>query len=286
MKNFFIYRIFTLPFDLELLSGILWDFDITGLMEDDDHITVFTSGKSKDNEIQFEEALNKLKLEKIINSFKIEKEILKDQNWNKLWEKSRDVIHVSDRIVVKPTFKSYQAKKNEIVLTIDPKMSFGTGEHQTTKLMLIMLEKIVKPEMIVLDVGSGTGILSIAAIKLGAKKAVAVDFDEICLENCRENSVLNKVQNSIEIFTGEIDLVKENNFDLVIANIQKNVLIEIAGKISDRLNQNGKIILSGLLVSDRTAIEKIYHSLGFHTLQVEQMDEWIAILFSREDSGY
>jgi len=139
----------------------------------------------------------------------------------------------------------------------------------------------VKPEMIVLDVGSGTGILSIAAIKLGAKNAVAVDFDEICLENCRENSVLNKVQNSIEILTGEIDIVKKNNFDLIIANIQKNVLIEIAEKIEDRLNQNGKVILSGLLESDRVEIEKKYHSLGFQTALVEQMDEWIAILFQR-----
>ena len=282
MKKFFVYKIFTLPFDLELLSGIFWDFDITGLMEDDDHITVFTSGKSKDNEVQFEEALNKLKKEKIIISFNIEKEIMEDQNWNKLWEKSREVIHVSDRIVVKPTFKSYQAKENEIVLTIDPKMSFGTGEHQTTRLMLKILEKIVKPGMTVLDVGSGTGILAIAAIKLGAQKAVAIDFDEICLENCRENSILNKVEKSIEIMTGEIDIIKQNNFDLVIANIQKNVLIEIAEKIKERLNQNGKVILSGLLKSDKVEIEKKYHSLGFKTVQIEQMDEWIAILFSRE----
>jgi len=284
MKNFFVYKIFTLPFDLELLSGIFWNFDITGLMEDDDHITVFTSGKSKDSEIQFDEVLNKLKQEKFIDSFNIEKEILEDQNWNKLWEKSREVIRVSDRIVVKPTFKSYVAKENEIVLTIDPKMSFGTGEHQTTKLMLKMLEKIVKPEMIVLDVGSGTGILSIAAIKLGAQIAVAVDFDEICLENCRENSILNKVQNSIEILTGEIDLVKKNNFDLVTANIQKNVLIEIAEKIRERLSQNGLVLLSGLLESDRNEIENKYNSLGFQAVEIEQMDEWIAILFSRVKS--
>lgn len=286
MKKFFVYKIFTLPFDSELLPGIFWDFDITGLMEDDDHITVFTSERSSDTEVQFAEALNKLKLEKVINSFKIKKEILEDQNWNKLWEKSREVIRVSDRIVVKPTFKSYQAKENEIVLTIDPKMSFGTGEHQTTKLMLKMLEKMVKQEMIVLDVGSGTGILSIAAIKLGAKKAVAVDFDEICLENCRENSILNKVENSIEILTGEIDVVKKNNFDLIIANIQKNILIEIAEMIRERLTQNGLVLLSGLLESDINEIENKYNSLGFQTELVEQMDEWIAILFSRKNPGY
>ena len=285
MKKYFIYKIFTIPFDPEFISGILWEFDITGLMEDDDHITVFTSDKSKNNEFLFAEALDKLKQKNVISSFNIEKEILEDQNWNKLWEKSREVIRVSDRIVIKPSFKSYTAKENEIVLTVDPKMSFGTGEHQTTKLMLRLLEKIVKPGMLLLDVGSGTGILAIAAIKLGAIKAVAVDFDEICLNNCKENSILNDAEDAIEILTGEIDSVKAKNFDVIVANIQRNVLIEIAEEISERLNQNGIVLLSGLLESDRVEIENKYHSLGFQTGQVEQMDEWIAILFYRKKSS-
>jgi ribosomal protein L11 methyltransferase len=280
MKKFFIYKVFTKPFDLELLSGTFWDFDITGLLEDDDHISVFTSEKSNDTEIQFNNTLNKLKNDKLIESFRIDKEILEDQNWNKLWEKSREVIRVSDRIVIKPTFKDYTANENEIVLTIDPKMSFGTGEHQTTKLMLRLIEKIVKPGMKVLDVGSGTGILAIAAVKIGASKSVAVDFDEICLENCKENCVLNEVENSVVIVTGEIDDVKEKGFDLILANIQKNVLLEIAEKMKAILNKNGIVILSGLLESDKTAIEEKYHSLGFKTELVETMDEWIAIVFT------
>ena len=132
--------------------------------------------------------------------------------------------------------------------------------------------------MKVLDAGSGTGILSIASVKLGALKAIAIDFDEICLENCKENCILNEVENSVEVITGEIDDVKENDFDLILANIQKNVLLEIAEKIKSKLNKNGVVILSGLLESDKTAIENKYHSLGFKTKQVEQMDEWIAIL--------
>jgi len=278
MKKFFTYKVFAKPFDPEFLSGIFWDFDITGLLEDDDHISVFTSENSADTEVQFNNTLNKLKKDKLIESFRIEKEILEDQNWNKLWEKSREVIRVSDRIIIKPTFKNYLAKENEIVLTIDPKMSFGTGEHQTTKLMLRLIEKFVKPGMKVLDVGTGTGILAIAAVKLGASKAIAVDFDEICLENCKENCVLNEVENSVEVMTGDIDNVGENNFDLLLANIQKNVLLEIAEKIKAKLNQNGIIILSGLLESDKENIEEKYHSIGFNTERVEQIDEWIAIL--------
>lgn len=278
MKKFYTYKIFSHPFNSELLSGIVWQFDITGLLEDDDHISVFTSEVSSDTELQFTKALDHLKNDKLIDSYKIEKEVLEDQNWNKLWEKSREVIRVTDRIVIKPTFKEYEARSGEIVLTIDPKMSFGTGEHHTTKLMLRQLENFVKPGMKVLDVGSGTGILSIAAIKLGAAKAIAIDVDEICLENCMENCEVNNAEDTIEVMTGEIEIVQDKGFDLIVANIQKNVLLEIAEKIKHRLKENGTVILSGLLVADQQEIETKYHSLGFKTLQVEQMDEWIVVV--------
>jgi len=256
----------------------MWDFEITGLLENDDHISIFTSDNSPANEEQFKVVLMKLKNEKLIDSFRIEKEIIEDKNWNEIWEKSRGVIRVSDKIVIKPTFKEYSAEPDEIVLTIDPKMSFGTGEHQTTKLILRLLEKYVQTGMKVLDVGSGTGILAIVSVKLGAVKAVAVDFDEICLDNCKENCVLNGVEDSVEIITGEIDDVKEKDFDLILANIQKNVLLEIADKIRPKLKSGGVAILSGLLGIDKEAIEEKYHSLGFRTLQIENMDEWIAIV--------
>lgn len=279
MKNFIVYKIYSQPLDTELLSGILWEFDISGLIEEDDHVKIFASQDSKIALKTIEDTIKKLKNVNLIKPFRIEKELLEDKNWNELWEKSREVIRVSERIVIKPSFRKYEANKNEIVLTIDPKMSFGTGEHQSTKLVLRLLEKYVQKGMKVLDVGSGTGILAIASVKLGADKAVAVDFDEICLENCRENCSLNQVGNLVEILTGEIDVVKENSFDLIVANIHKNVLIEIAEKIKSRLRQNGKIILAGLLDSDRKDIEAKYHSLGFRTEQIEQMNEWIALTF-------
>ena len=278
MKNFFAYKIYTQPFDPELIAGLMWEYEITGLLENDDHVTIFTSDVSSSNEEQFNFALIKLKNEKLIESFRIEKEIIEDKNWNELWEKSREVIRISDRIVIKPTFKEYSANPDEIVLTIDPKMSFGTGEHQTTKLILRLLEKYLKQGIKVLDVGSGTGILAIASLKLGASRAVAVDFDEICLENCKENCVLNGVVKSVHMLTGEIDDVSENDFDLILANIQKNVLLEIAEKIKSKLKPGGTVILSGLLEADKSAIEKKYHSLGFDTKCVDRIDEWIAIV--------
>jgi ribosomal protein L11 methyltransferase len=279
MKNFFAYKIFCQPFDPDMISGVMWDFDITGLLEDDDHITIFISENSSTTEVQINNALNKLKQEMLIESFSIKKELLEDKNWNELWEKSREVIRVSDRIVIKPTFKDYSAKANEIVLTIDPKMSFGTGEHQTTKLILRLLEKYVKRGMKVLDVGSGTGILAIASVKLGAKRAIAVDFDEICMENCKENCFLNGVENSVEVLAGEIHYVKENEFDLILANIQKNVLLEIAKEIKIKSRKNGIVILSGLLKEDEESIIRNYTLVGFQFTEKLILDEWIALLF-------
>jgi ribosomal protein L11 methyltransferase len=275
MKNFFAYKIFCQPFDPDMISGVMWDFDITGLLEDDDHITIFISENSSTTEVQINNALNKLKQEMLIESFGIKKELLENKNWNELWEKSREVIRVSDRIIIKPTFKDYSAKANEIVLTIDPKMSFGTGEHQTTKLILKLLEKYVKRGMKVLDVGSGTGILAIASVKLGAKRAIAVDFDEICLENCKENCILNGVENSVEVLTGEIDDVKEDEFDLILANI----LLEIAKEVKIKTRKNGIVILSGLLKEDEESIIRNYSLAGFQFIEKLILDEWIALLF-------
>ena len=279
MKNYFVYKIFTDPFNPDILSGMLWEFDISGLLEEDDHLKIFTSEDSNISIESIKISLEKLKKDHLINSFDVQKEILEDKNWNELWEKSREVIRVSDRIVIKPSFKEYQIKGNEIVLTIDPKMSFGTGEHQSTKLVLRLLEKYVKKGMKVLDVGSGTGVLAIASVKLGAANAVAIDFDKTCFDNCNENCLVNDLENFIGVRTGEIIDIKETDFDLILANIHKNVLIEIADEIKKRIRKNGTVILSGLLNSDQKDIETKYHSIGFRTEQIEQMDEWIAVVF-------
>jgi ribosomal protein L11 methyltransferase len=282
MKKFFVYKIFAEPFNAEIISGLLWGFEPAGLVEEEDHIKIYIPEDSSVTKKAIEETFRKLISEELINSFVIEEEILEDKNWNEEWEKGREVIRISDRIIIKPSFKDYEPKENEIVLTIDPKMSFGTGEHQTTRLILGMLESYVKKGMKVLDVGSGTGILAIAAVKLGALRAVAVDCDEICLENCKENCELNSVTNSVEIITGEINAVNENDFDLILANIHKNVLLEIAGKIKAKIKKDGVVILSGLLETDINPIVKKYHQLGFNSIETGTMDEWISLAFRIE----
>lgn len=278
MKNYKVFKISSKPFLPDVLSGILWELEIEGITENDDHLVVFVNEASDIGEEEVRGLLNNLVAQNVINSFTVKSENLEEKNWNEIWEQSREVIRVSDRIVVKPTFKKYESKENEIVISLDPKMSFGTGEHESTKLALRLLENYVKGDEKVLDIGSGTGVLSIAAINLGAAYAVAVDNDPWCYPNCVENCALNNVEKRIKVVEGEIGIIDENDFDLVAANIQKNILLLISEKIKAKLKKDGILVLSGLLLKDETEIISHYQSIGFKLLEKIIMDEWLAIV--------
>ena len=165
-----------------------------------------------------------------------------------------------------------------MVITIDSKMSFGTGEHQTTRLVIRLLEKYTPAGGRVLDAGTGTGVLAIAAILLGAGSAIGFDNDEWCLLNAKENTDANNLSDKIEIRLCEISGIPENNFDLILANIQKNILLPIANDIKNHLAPSGKVILSGLLLIDFDDIIGKYSSIGFRLVERMDMDEWMALV--------
>ena len=280
MKKYKEFLITAEPFNSELLSGVLWESNISGINEEVNCIKVFSDDLSLSIE-ELKERLQKLKNEKLLFSFTIEENIYENKNWNEDWEQSINVIEVTNKIVIKPTFRDYNSKAGQVVLIIDPKMSFGTGEHQTTKLVLMLLEKYTTSGARVLDVGSGSGILAIASIKLGARHAIALDIDEWCFDNAVENSKLNNVNDSIEVIKGEITDIKESGFDMILANIQKNILIDIAPEIYSRLKPGGKVILSGLLDYDEADIKTEFIAFGLSFLEIKMLDSWIAIVFQK-----
>jgi ribosomal protein L11 methyltransferase len=280
MKKYKEFLITAEPFNSELISGVLWESNISGVNEEVNCIKVFTDDITLSLD-ELKGRLQSLKNEKLLYSFTIEENIYENKNWNEEWEQSINVIHVTDKIVIKPTFRNYNANPGQIVLVIDPKMSFGTGEHQTTRLVLMLLEKYTTLGARVLDVGSGSGILAIASIKLGARQAIAIDIDEWCYDNAIENSKLNNVENSVEVMQGEISNVKESEFDLILANIQKNILIEIAPEIYSRIKPGGKVILSGLLDYDEADIKTEFTELGSKFLEIISLDSWIALVFQK-----
>ena len=278
MKYYKEFVVSSEPFIPEIISSVLWQLEITGVSEEVNCIKVFAEGSSTLSTEDLSNELEKLVVQKVLLNYIVEENLIEDKNWNEEWEKSLNIIKVSDRIVVKPTFREYSKAAGEIVINIVPKMSFGTGEHQTTKLVIQLLEKYLEPGARLLDVGSGTGILSIVAVKLGAKSAVAVDNDEWCFENGNENCALNGVEEKIKIVLGEIKDIHESEFDLITANIQKNILILIAEEIKLKMNKKGMVILSGLLMNDEEDIVQAYMKFGFELVEKKQMDEWISLV--------
>ena len=281
MKTYKQFNISATPFNPDVLSGLLWQLDIKGISEEEDSLSIFADDKSNISVIQISAILNSLKEQNLVETFSIDDTIMEEKNWNEEWEKTIDVIEVNDKIVIKPTFRNYVPKPGQFVITIDPKMSFGTGEHETTKLVLNLLNKYINEGIRILDVGSGTGVLSIAASFFGAKYVLGIDNDHWCLENGLENIKLNNVNDKVNIKLIEINDVDEEPFDLILANINKNVLIYIVDEIYQLVKTTGTAILSGLLVEDKNDIVGLYTSKGFSLIEEQILGEWIALVFQK-----
>lgn len=206
---------------------------------------------------------------------------LAERNWNAEWEKTIQPIHVTPQIVITPSWHVYKAAPGELVLTIDPKMSFGTGYHESTRLILGLVEHSIRPGMTVLDIGTGTGVLAIAAIRLGATHAVACDIDEWSYDNAIENATLNGVAEQMTILEGDIAVTPDRPYDLVIANIQRNVLITLIPAMRSRLAPGGTLLLAGLLNTDREAMTQALNEHGFTVVQERTENEWIALAANR-----
>ncbi len=199
------------------------------------------------------------------------------RDWNAEWEAILRPLRVTDRIVITPSRHAYVPLTGDILIRIDPKMSFGTGYHETTRLILRLLEKRLRGGMRVLDVGTGSGVLAIASIKLGAAGAVALDIDEWACENAVENASLNGVRDKISVIRGELSAIGPNQFDLIAANIQRNVIESLLPQMTLRLAPHGSLLLSGLLLSDEMPMHAALSAAGFTIDASIRENEWLAL---------
>lgn len=283
MKNYMEFKITLNPFISDIASGMLWNLEPIGINENEDSLSVFFYEDSGINAEQISVLLDELKTENLLETYEITGISLQEKNWNAEWESNINVIEVSDKFVIKPSFKEYTAKEGQIILHIDPKMSFGTGDHESTRLMLRLMESINMHNSKTLDIGSGTGVLAIAAVKLGAESAVAVDNNEWCYDNAVENAERNIVSDKLKIVEGEIDDISGNDFDIILANINRNVLLEIKDKIYSKLKPGGKILLSGILITDGDMIKQTYTGIGLQFTGEISEGEWTAFAFTKRN---
>jgi ribosomal protein L11 methyltransferase len=282
MKNYKEFIVTTEPVNNELTSGLLWQLDIDGINETDNGLILFCDSAKNVSAENVKEILNAMIDEKLIDSYLVEETSIEDKNWNEEYEKKVRVIEVTDKIVIKPSFKDYNPRPDQVIITIDPKMSFGTGEHATTRLVMQLMEKYVMKGYKVLDVGSGTGVLGICAVMLGAAKSTGIDNDEWCLLNGNENVKANNLQDRVEIKLSEIKDIEENNFDLIFANINKHILLDIAPSLKSKLKKEGTLILSGLLLTDEKDIIDKYSSLNFTVIDKSFADEWCSLVLKND----
>lgn len=278
MKTFLEISIENVSFEDEILIAKLVSIGFENFWEDKNLLKCYleTNNWNETFQIEFFDLLNELKIEKS----KIKISELENKNWNEIWENSIEPIQITENIVVKPSWKNFPTK-SQIEVIIDPKMSFGTGHHETTRLITKLIEKFLQKENTVLDIGTGSGILSIVAIKLGAKYCVAIDNDEWSIQNANENVEKNFVNDKMKILLGTIEDVLENSFDLIIANIQSSVILPILDEIKLKIKTGGKILLSGLL---KVEYENLVSQFQKHSLNiVEQMEEneWLAFCLEK-----
>jgi ribosomal protein L11 methyltransferase len=209
-------------------------------------------------------------------SYQVEE--LENKNWNQVWESNFSPILVDDQCYVRATFHEDKPEYPYQII-IDPKMSFGTGHHQTTSMMLsFILENNFEGKQ-VLDMGCGTGILAILASKRGAKDILAVDFDPICVESVNENKELNQVSN-IEAKLGSKEVIVGLQFDVVLANINRNILLDQFDVYASDLPDAGELYISGFYDGeDLEILREKAETLGFQFVEKKVLDTWCAAKF-------
>lgn len=200
---------------------------------------------------------------------------IEERNWNEVWEQTIQAQRIGS-FFVKPTWSIEKAALSDILLEIDPKMAFGTGYHETTRLMLRQIPLIDFVNKKVLDAGTGTGILAIAAVKSGASKAVGFDVDPWSDVNARENAIINQVDDRLDIRLGGAEVIKDReNYDIILANINRNVILDLIPFFVNKTLNGGTILLSGILDRDELAIREKLKDEPVDILDLCQEGEWI-----------
>jgi len=203
-------------------------------------------------------------------------------DWSKKWKEHWKPSKISERIVICPTWEKYDKKDDEIIVNIDPGNAFGTGTHATTQLCVNACEKYMPQNAIIADIGCGSGILAICAMKLGAKEADAVDNDSTAVETAKINADVNK-ETSINFQTATSDILPSDKYDFVFANILHNVLAEIMSDLKRIMKKGAKIVLSGILNGKEDVVIKAIKDNNMNIIEEMHKKEWIAFVVQKED---
>lgn len=204
-----------------------------------------------------------------------------EEDWADNWKKYYKPFRAGEKLVVKPTWEPYERQSGDIVLELDPGMAFGTGTHETTALCLAMLERYATPGEYAIDVGTGSGILSIAAVRLGMRAALAIDLDEVAVRVARDNVRVNGLESEIDVRQGDLLAQVTDTADLVIANIIADVICALASPVRARLREGGVFLCSGIIKDREPDVVEALTGAGYTLIETRYMGEWLAIAARR-----
>ena len=262
---------------------LTWDFADINVLEHKGKFAVVKGYFSEEDNINEIIAYINKKVEEIkslgidVGEGKVEFEKMYEEDWANNWKKYYKPSKVGEKIVVKPIWEEYEVKDEELVVELDPGMAFGTGEHETTRMCIQALEKYVQKDSTVFDVGCGSGILAIAAAKLGAKLAVGVDLDPVAVESAKENVGFNNIDN-IEILHGNLIEVIDGKADIVVANIIAEIICILTEDVSRVIKPNGYFITSGIIHDRVEMVTNKLEECGFEVVKVNKDGEWNCII--------
>jgi len=276
-NNYFEVQITFNKENYDELYTALYINGIENILEENGMLKIYFEENKSDDINILKKSLVK---EKIIKAKEFDVLKLENKNWNEDWEKTIEPVYIKDKIIIYPSWKKKELKnaKDKILIEIDPKMSFGTGHNETTQLVLeLMSEYIDGNETKLLDFGTGTGVLTIAGLKLGVGKAIAIDIDQDSIDNAMEYFEKNSVKDKVKLLKKNISEIDEDSFDVVCANIIRSVIIENFEHIANKINPKGKLFLSGILSSEDQEVLEYLTQYEFEVIDIAIKSEWIGI---------
>jgi ribosomal protein L11 methyltransferase len=266
------------------LSGLLNSPEFLGLWEEGGALTIYWQGSEGSIRRELKEALSKLNT--TISNASIHLQLVRHQDWNAQWAASVKPIRIGRRIGIRPSWMTMQLPEDGIEIVLDPKQAFGTGHHATTHLLIEWLEDVSwLPDCRVLDVGTGSGILSMVALRLGAMSALGIDNDAVAIDYARAYAADNGFGKELELQCCQVNELADQVFEVILANIDRKTILEISPEFSKLRSSATQLFLSGLLEEDASEIVKQFRSQGWTQEAIREREGWIALQFRGSSSA-
>ena len=269
----------------ELIANFLFELGSTGCSTEKGKLCAYFKVYDWDKEksVRFQKYLDQLSQQGLpVNFNELEINLIEDQDWNEEWKKFYQPIQIAGKFIVKPGWIDLTPDSDKILIEIDPQMAFGTGTHETTQLVIELMLNYSHSPARILDIGTGTGILSIAAAKLFNARIFAFDIDPVAITTTKNNIIKNKVAKNIELFCSDHVTIKDNRFDLVLANINRSVIFEMLPSICEILTISGMAIFSGILIEEKIRFLDYLKNFPLRVVHEKRKDEWIGFVTAPE----